>query len=60
MEEENYLIDEVVVEWETVKIRNGNENFVPMHRLRYELFVRMDYHALVSRKVCEDVFPSHF
>ena len=26
-----------------------------MHRLRYELFVRMDYRALVSRKVCEEV-----
>lgn len=60
MEEENFLIEEVVVEWETATIQNGNEDFVPMHRLRYELFVRMDYLALVSRKVCEDVLLPHF
>ncbi|KAK4019829.1 hypothetical protein OUZ56_001836 [Daphnia magna] len=63
MEEENFLIEEVVVEWETATIQNGNEDFVPMHRLRYELFVRMDYLALVSRKVCEDIMglcPEHW
>ncbi|XP_059353471.1 speedy protein 1-A-like [Daphnia carinata] len=63
IEEENFLIEEVVVEWETATIQNGNEDFVPMHRLRYELFVRMDYRALVSRKVCEDIIalcPEHW
>ena len=54
IEEENFLIEELVVEWETKQIQN-NEEYTPMHRLRYELFVRMDYRALVSRKVCEEV-----
>jgi hypothetical protein len=54
IEEENFLIEELVVEWETKQIQN-NEEYTPMHRLRYELFVRMNYRALVSRKVCEEV-----
>lgn len=56
IEEENFLIEELVVEWETKQIQN--DEYIPMHRLRYELFVRMDYRALVPRKVCEEVILS--
>ncbi|EFX75415.1 hypothetical protein DAPPUDRAFT_306764 [Daphnia pulex] len=62
IEEENYLIDKLVVEWETKQIQN-DEEYIPMHRLRYELFVRMDYRALVPRKVCEEIMaicPEHW
>lgn len=46
----------MVMELETEVILENKEEFIPIHRLRYELFVRMDYRALVSRKCCEEVF----
>ena len=55
MEEENYAVECIALEWETAMIQANYDDFVPMHRLRYELFVQMNYRALVSRKCCEEV-----
>lgn len=55
MEEENYAVELLVLEFETAAILQDFNEFVPMHRLRYELFIRMNYRALVSRKCCEEV-----
>lgn len=55
MEEENYAVELLTLELETSAILDERTDFVPIHRLRYELFVRMNYRALVSRKCCEEV-----
>ena len=59
MEEENYAIEVLEMELDVGMLKSDDEDkFIPMHRLRYELFVRMNYRALVSRKCCEDVTKS--
>ena len=56
IEEENYKIEVLITLWETEMIKSrGVENFVSINTQRYELFRRMNFRALVSRKCCEEV-----
>ena len=55
-EENDSVADYMTLIWDNHSIRkNGEKNYIPLRRLRYDLFVRLGFRALVSRRCIEEV-----